>query len=96
MADLIQTPILISAELNSKDEKCSLWSNCLKKYVIIIHVLGLVRACSRHSDSGVRRERSKGEKNKEEKRESLALTPTPPEIFMHLIQCIILGSAEEN
>ena len=44
----------------------------------------------------MRLERRNGEKNKEEKRESLALTPTPPEIFTHLIQCVILGSAEEK
>ena len=29
-AELIQTPILIPAELNSEDEKCSFRSNCLQ------------------------------------------------------------------
>ena len=41
-AELMQTPILIPVELNSKGEKCSFPSNCLQKNVIIIYALGSV------------------------------------------------------
>ena len=34
------TPIIIPAELNSKGQKWSFWSNCLQKYIIIICALG--------------------------------------------------------
>ena len=43
-AELIQTPILIAAELSSKSKKCSFGSNCLRNnYVIIIYGLGSVQ-----------------------------------------------------
>ena len=42
-AELIQTPVLIAAELSSKSKKCSFGSNCLRNnYVIIIYGLGSV------------------------------------------------------
>ena len=50
--ELTQMPILISAELNSKEEKCSFLLNCLQNALLLfMHLLGSVQMYMKSSAS---------------------------------------------
>ena len=98
--NVIQTSILIPAELNSESEKCAFRSICLQN--TSYEFLHLVRDMkSSASESKAFQSRSKGEiparaRRKERlsrsKLKQAFLIDSDAELFMYLIQCIRFGS----